>query len=253
MTSALVTGASSGIGAGIVEVLTGAGIEVDAVARRADRLAALAARTGCRIHVADVTDRAALTGVAGSLEPDIVVCNAGRGGGLAGLAVAGADEVAGMIATNVTATLELIRLVLPGMIARGRGHVVTIGSVAALYPSIVSVYGSSKAAIGMLGQSLRLELAGSGIRVTDIRPGRVSTEFYDVATTDADAAAAAKDTGIREIQPREIGEAVLYAVTAPRHVNVSAIELQPLEQSYGGMNIAPVPGLSGQGRGRRIP
>ncbi len=244
MPTALVTGASSGIGEGIVEVLAGAGFTIDAAARRRDRLEALAARTGCRTHVADLTDGAALATLVDGMEPDIVVCNAGRGGGFAGLSGSSRDEIERTIATNVTATLDLVRLVLPGMIARGRGHIVTIGSVAELYPSISSLYGSSKAAIGMLAQNLRLELAGTGLRVTDIRPGRVSSEFYDIAIADAGMAAAAKDTGIREIAPREIGEAVLYAVTAPPHVNVSAIELQPLEQSYGGMTIAPVAAIS---------
>ena len=115
-----------------------------------------------------------------------------------------------------------------------------MGSVAALYPSISAIYGSTKSAVGMMAQNLRLELAGTGLRVTDIRPGRVETEFYDVAMSDPARAAEAKNLGIRQIQPREIGEAVLYAVTAPWHVNVSAIELQPVEQSYGGMGIAPV-------------
>jgi len=247
MTGALVTGASSGIGAGIVEVLTAAGIEVDALARRADRLADLAARTGCRTHSADVTDRAALARVVGPLTPDIVVLNAGRGGGFDGVAATDPDEIAATVATNVTATLQLLHLVLPGMIERGSGHIVSIGSVAELYPSISAVYGGTKAAIGMIAQNLRMELAGSGVRVTNIRPGRVRSEFYDIAINDPARAVAARETGIRELQPREIGEAVLYAVTAPRHVNVSTIELQPLEQSYGGMHVAPVPSISRTG------
>ena len=238
--SVLVTGASSGIGAGIVEVLTNAGMTVHAVARRADKLSELAARTGCRTHAADVCDLAEMERIVKATVPDVVVLNAGRGGGFEGIANTGPDEIAETVTTNVTATLQLLHLVLPGMIERGRGHVVTMGSVGALYPSISALYGGTKAAIATITQNLRLELSGTGLRVTDIRPGRVASEFYDVAMETEAKAAAAKATGIHELQPAEVGEAVLYAVTAPWHVNVSAIELQPVEQTYGGMQIAPV-------------
>lgn len=230
----LVTGASSGVGAGIVEVLAGAGMTVHAVARRADRLEALARGTGCVPHALDVTDAGELAALMAGLSPDVLVCNAGRGGGFAGLARTSRDEVAETIGLNVTATLDLIRLALPGMIERRRGHIVTIGSVAALYPSPSALYAASKAAFLAIARDLRLELRGTGIRTTDIRPGRVASEFYDVANP------AAKTSGIRELTPRDIGDAVLYATTAPAHVNVSAIELQPVEQTYGGASFDPV-------------
>ena len=235
----LVTGASSGIGAGIVEVLGRAGYTVHAVARRADRLAELSEQTGCKTHPVDVTDTDAIAGLVETVQPEIVVCNAGRGGGFDGIAGTSAEDLAATVELNVTATLDLLRQCLPGMIAQGRGHIVTIGSVAALYPSTSALYGGTKAAVGMIAQNLRLELRGTGIRVTDIRPGRVASEFYDVAIADRAKSAAAQDTGIRELQPSEIGDAILYAVGAPIHVNVSTIELQPLEQTYGGLNFDP--------------
>lgn len=240
--TALVTGASSGIGAGVVEVLSAAGFAVTALARRADRLAALAARTGCAVAVADVTDPAAMEAALAEFDgqaPDILVCNAGLGGGFAGTAATPEAEIETVIGVNVTATLRLLRRVLPGMIARGQGHVVTLGSVAALYPSPSALYGASKAAILQIGQNLRMELGGTALRVTDIRPGRVSSEFYDVAIADRAKSAAAKATGIRELSPQDVGEAVLFAVNAPAHVNVSAIELQPVEQTYGGIGLYP--------------
>lgn len=232
--TALVTGASSGIGTGIAEVLAEAGMTVHAVARRADRLQALARRTGCVAHALDLTDAGARAAMMADLAPDVLVCNAGRGGGFAGLARTSRDEIEATIAINVTATLDLIRLALPGMIRRRRGHVVTIGSVAALYPSPSALYSASKAAFLAIARDLRLELRGTGIRATDIRPGRVASEFYDIANPSA------KASGIRELTPRDIGQAVLYAVTAPPHVNVSAIELQPLEQTYGGVSFDPI-------------
>lgn len=140
---------------------------------------------------------------------------------------------------NVVATLDLIRLALPGMVARRRGHIVTIGSVAALYPQPSALYGGSKAAVRLIAENLRLELRGTPVRVTDIRPGRVASEFYDVAMS-PERAAIAKATGIRELSPGDVAASVLYAVTAPPHVNVSAIELQPVEQTYGGSSFDPV-------------
>jgi len=243
--TALVTGASSGIGTGIVQVLREAGFTVHAVARRADKLAELAAATDCQTHVGDVTDSDAMARIVAETAPDILVLNAGRGAGFEGIAKASPDDIAATVATNVEATLMLLHQTLPGMIERGRGHIVTMGSVAALYPSPSSLYGGTKAAIKQIAENLRLELRGTGIRVTDIRPGRVTSEFYDVAVEDPEKASAAKDTGIRELSPIDIGEAVRFAVMAPAHVNISTIEVQPLEQSYGGLNTDPVARVSG--------
>ena len=115
-----------------------------------------------------------------------------------------------------------------------------IGSVAALYPTLSAVYGASKGAVRLLGQNLRLELRRTGIRVTEICPGRVATEFYDASIPDPETRARLKTTGIRELSPADIAAAVLYAVSAPPHVNVSTIELQPVEQTYGGMYLDPM-------------
>lgn len=240
--TALVTGASSGIGAATVALLAEAGFEVHAAARRGDRLAALSEATGCTPHALDVTDADGLAAAIARAAPDVLVLNAGRGGGFEGLVRTSREALARTVETNVTAVLDALRLALPGMVERGRGHVVLLGSVAGLYPSISSIYGGTKAAVWMIAQNLRLELRGTGVRVTDIRPGRVSTEFYDAALPDdPDAAARARDTGIRELAPRDVAAAILYAVQAPPHVNVSAIELQPVEQTYGGVAFDPLP------------
>ena len=237
--TALVTGASSGIGRATAARLAADGLAVHAAARRADRLAALAAETGCTPHALDVNDADALAALAAEAAPDVLVLNAGRGGGFAGLARTPRAELVETVATDVTAVLDLIRLSLPGMIARRRGHLVLIGSTAALYPSVSALYGGAKAAVAMIARNLRLELRGTGVRVTDIRPGRVATEFYDVALPDPAAAAQAKATGIEELAPEDVAEAVSWALRAPAHVNVSAIELQPLGQTYGGVAFDP--------------
>jgi len=237
---AIVTGASSGIGAGVTRALAKAGWEVHALARRADRLDALARETGCIPHAADVRDGAALERITSALAADLVVNNAGLGMGMTGLAGASRADVAQTVDTNVTAVLELCRLTLPGMIARKRGHIVNIGSVVGMYPSMSSIYGATKGAIRLLGQNLRLELRGTGVRVTEICPGRVSTEFYDVAVPEKATRDRLKITGIRELSPDDIGAAVVYAVSAPPNVNVSTIELQPVEQTFGGVSFHPV-------------
>jgi NADP-dependent 3-hydroxy acid dehydrogenase YdfG len=238
--SALVTGASSGIGEAVVHKLTAAGWQVHALARRGARLQKLANVTGCIPHVVDVRDGAALARLVAGLTPDLIVNNAGLGAGITGLVIATRDEIVQTIDTNVTAVLDLLRLTLPGMIARGRGHVVNIGSVAGLYPTVSAVYAASKGAVRLMGQNLRLELRGTGVRVTEICPARVSTEFYDAAITDPATRDRLKTTGIRELSPGDIAEAILYAVSAPAHVNVSTIELQPVEQSFGGAQFDPL-------------
>jgi len=214
-------------------------MEVHAAARRADRLEALAAETGAIPHAADLTDPAARARLAEAVAPDILVNNAGIGAAIDGLFAADAADLARTVETNVTAVLDLIRLIAPGMRSRGRGHLVLLGSVAGVYPGPSAVYGASKGAMRMMGWNLRQEFAGTGIRVTEILPGRVRTEFYDAAIADPEARAAIKETGIRELTPRDVAEAILYAVAAPSHVNVSAIELQPVEQVFGGISFHP--------------
>ena len=175
-----------------------------------------------------------------NLTPDLIVNNAGLGAGITGLVTATREEVAQTIDTNVTAVLDLLRLTLPGMIARKRGHVVNLGSVSGLYPIVSVVYGASKGAVRLMSQNLRLELRGTGVRVTEICPGRVSTEFYDAAVPDPATRDGLKTTGISELSPSDIADAILYAVSAPAHVNVSTIELQPVEQTYGGVHFDPL-------------
>ncbi len=238
---ALVTGASSGIGAATVHALRGAGATVYAVARRQERLHALAEQTKCIPHMCDVTNPEDRERLFAEVSPDILVNNAGIGAGIGGLVKASDDEIERTIGTNVTSVLMLLNGFLPGMIARGRGHIVTIGSVAGLYPAVSAIYGASKGAMRLMDQNLRLELRGTGVRVTEIQPGRVSTEFYDAAIPDAERRDQLKVTGIRELSPDDIAGAILYAVSAPPHVNVSAIELQPLEQTFGGVQFDPVP------------
>ena len=136
--------------------------------------------------------------------------------------------------------LEVTRQLLPAMIARGRGHVVNIGSVAGLYPINSVVYGGSKGAVHLASRNMRLELRGTGLRVTEIAPGRVATEFFDVAVPSQTARDVPKELPIRALTASDIADAIMFAVNAPAHVNVSMIELQPTEQFFGGVGFDPL-------------
>lgn len=235
---ALVTGASAGIGAAAVRALAADGWEVHATARREERLTALAAETGATGHAIDAVDAPAMAALVEEAPFDLLVANAGRGGAMTGLAGADPAEIAALIEVNVTATLQLIAAILPGMGARGRGHVITVGSVAGLYPTGSTLYGASKHAIRGVARNLRLDSLGTGLRFTDIQPGRVRTEFYDVAVEDAAAREALKETGIEELTPADVAEAIRWVAAQPAHVNIAALELAPVGQAFGGARFA---------------
>ncbi len=231
----MVTGASSGIGAATAAQLAARGYQVHAVARRVDRLDELAAATGCVGHVLDVRDSAGLVALVEHIGPvDVLVNNAGLGRMDGTLAESTLEDVVSSIDTNVTAVMVATMAVLPAMIDRKRGHVVNVGSMAGLYPLAAASYGASKGAVHRLSTNLRLELRGTGVRVTEICPGRVSTEFYDVAITDPVQRSATKDSGVDEVTADDVADAIVYALGVPAHVNINRIELQPTEQTYGG-------------------
>ncbi len=236
--TALVTGASAGIGQAAVRAFCDAGFQVTAVARRTDRLEALADETGAVPLVLDLCDTDALYAALSPLEIDVLVNNAGLGRGMSDFLAAKKSDIDLTIDTNVSAFLHTLRAVLPGMRDRKRGHAVCIGSVAGLYPLQSPIYGASKGAVRLASQNLRIDLAGSGVRVTEICPGRVVTEFLAGA---AGEEAARRTYGtFAELQPEDIAEAIMYAVNAPWRVNVSTIEIVPTEQAFGGIHITPV-------------
>ncbi len=236
--TALVTGASSGIGLAVVTALRARGLTVTAVARRAERLEALAQETGCTPLVLDLRDTEALYDALGGLEVDILVNNAGLGRGSEALFQVRPEDIDTTLGTNVVAALHVVRALAAGMVARQRGHIVNIGSIAGLYPIKSSLYGASKGAIHLLSQNLRVELQGSGVRVTEICPGRVETEFFQIAV--GEEAAKEAYSGFEILVPEDVADAILYALDVPWRVNVGSIELTPTEQYAGGVTIAPV-------------
>jgi 3-hydroxy acid dehydrogenase/malonic semialdehyde reductase len=237
---AVVTGATAGFGLATAEAFLAAGARVVATGRRADRLAALAARHGDRLHplALDVRDRAAVEAAFRALPPafaavDVLVNNAGLALGLEPAQRASLDEWETMIQTNCTGLVTVTRALLPGMVERGRGHVVNLGSVAGTYPYPGgNVYGATKAFVRQFSLNLRSDLLGTAVRVTSVEPGMAETEF-SLVRFGGDAAKAAKVyEGVSPLTGADVADAILWAVTRPPHVNVNAVELMPVQQAF---------------------
>lgn len=237
--NALVTGATSGIGEASVRALAASGRTVLAIARRQDRLEALAAETGCSFMAADVRETEKLRDKIDVFAPDIIVNNAGVGHGSSGLEDLDPAMIQEAFDINVVAPVQITALALAGMRVRGRGHIVNIGSIAGLHTLVSAVYGGTKSALHRFSQNLRVELRGSGIRVTELCPGRVSSEFYQAASGDREKLDRMGQSGIRELEPADVAAAIVFAVDAPLHVNVATIELLPTEQAVGGVHATP--------------
>ncbi|MBK7641979.1 MAG: SDR family NAD(P)-dependent oxidoreductase [Planctomycetes bacterium] len=223
---ALVTGASAGIGAATARALAGAGAEVWLVARRAERLQELA-RELPKAHALslDVADAAAAERELADLPIDLLVDNAGLALGVEKLSAGDPAEWSRVIDTNVKGVLNVTRALLPGMLRRGHGDVVLIGSVAGrqVYPG-GGVYCASKHAVRAIYEALRLENLGSGLRFLTLDPGMVgSTEFSQIRMRGDAAKAAAVYQGVDALTPEDIAEALLWAVTRPAHVNVGEL------------------------------
>ena len=233
--TALVTGASSGIGEATVKVLTDNKIKVYALARRRQRLNVLSKITGCEKIVMDIRNRKSLEKLK-KINFDILVNNAGLGRGFTKIFKTKAKDIDTTIDTNVNAFLQLLRCVVPNMVNKKRGHIINIGSIAGLYPLSNSVYGGSKGAVHLINQNLRIELSGTGIRCTEINPGRVDTEFFDIAF-DSKKDSKKMKTGLKLLSPHDIADSIMYAIRTPPHVNISMIELTPTEQAPGGVLI----------------
>jgi NADP-dependent 3-hydroxy acid dehydrogenase YdfG len=235
---ALVTGASSGIGAAVVERLRREGLEVHALARSANALEELARRTGCVEHALDVTDLAGVTKLAKEIEFDILVNNAGVDRPKPFLK-ADAEDIDLIVDVNLRAVLHLCRLIVPGMAARDRGHIVNISSIAGVYNfGGNSSYHAAKAGISMLSSQLRIDVFGRHVRVTEICPGRVATDIF------AHVHGASKETYERFIEgyelpeAKDIADAIAFAIAAPMAVNVGYMEITPTLQVPGGLSTA---------------
>ena len=235
----LVTGASSGIGREVVRRLCDEELEVHALARRSARLDTLSTETGCAVVTLDLQDTDALYSALAENSFDVLVNNAGMGRGFDSFVNASREDIERTIDTNVMAAVHVARIVLPGMIQRRHGHVINVGSVAGLYPMQSALYGTTKGALHLFSQSLRVELKGTRVRCTEICPARVQTEFFETAIDDPDKAA--QMVGAFELlKPEDVSDAIVFALNAPWRVNISTIEMTPTEQYIGGIYAEPV-------------
>ncbi|MBW9114622.1 SDR family oxidoreductase [Rhizobium cauense] len=236
--TALVTGASSGIGAAIVERFSRENIEVHAIARSAGALEELAARTGCIAHAIDVTDRQAIADLAGQYEFDILVNNAGVDRPKKFLE-ADEGDIDLLVDVNLRAVLHICRLIVPGMVARDRGHVINISSIAGNYNfGGNSTYHAVKAGVAMLSNQLRIDAFGKRVRVTEVCPGRVATDIFNHVHGNDPSVRERFIDGFELPQACDIADAIAFAVAAPVAVNIGHMEITPTLQVMGGLQTA---------------
>ncbi|EYR65153.1 malonic semialdehyde reductase [Actinotalea ferrariae CF5-4] len=238
---ALVTGASAGFGAAITRRMVAAGYRVVAAARRVERLDALRAELGDAVHpvALDVRDAEAVHAVVAGLPEDlaaldVVVGNAGLALGMGPAQEASWADWEQMIDTNVRGLAATVHAVLPGMVARRRGHVVVMGSVAGTYPYPGGhVYGGSKAFAHQLALALRSDLHGTGVRVTTIEAGMVAgTEFSRIRFGGDESRVEATYRDMQPLTAEDIAETVAWVTSQPPHVNVNVVEVMPTTQSF---------------------
>jgi NADP-dependent 3-hydroxy acid dehydrogenase YdfG len=229
---AVVTGASSGIGAATARALAADGFEVVLGARRLDRLQALAEEIGGRAIALDVTDPGSVAAfVDGVPACDVLVNNAGGALGLTSISESEEEQWRAMYESNVLGTMRMTRALLRALVASGDGHVVGVTSIAAfeVYRGGAG-YTAAKHAQRALTQTLRLELLGQPVRVTEILPGLVETEFSLVRLGDEEAAGEVY-RGMTPLAAADVAEAIRWAVSLPSHVNVDEIVIRPRDQA----------------------
>jgi 3-hydroxy acid dehydrogenase / malonic semialdehyde reductase len=235
-----VTGASSGFCAAAVRRFAAEGFRVAAAARRTERVKEFAEEFGSRVLpvTLDVRNRDTVAQAVSALpaefaEIDVLVNNAGLALGMGPAQEADLDQWDQMIDTNCKGLTYVTRAILPGMVARGRGHVINLGSVAGTYPYPGgNTYAGTKAFVHQFSLALRSDLHGTGVRVTCVEPGMADTEFSLVRFTGDKEKADATYTGMRPLTGDDIAEAIYWAATLPSHVNINTVELMPTQQSF---------------------
>jgi NADP-dependent 3-hydroxy acid dehydrogenase YdfG len=238
----LITGASSGFGEATARRFAAEGRRLVITARRTERIEKLAEELSrqapCLPLTLDVRDSATVTQVLENLpedfaEVDVLVNNAGLALGLSAADEADLEHWDTMVDTNIKGLMYCTRAVLPGMVARGRGHVVNIGSVAASWPYPGgNAYGGTKAFVQQFSRNLRTDLLGKNIRVSLVEPGMCDTEF-SLVRFDGDAEkASAVYAGMQPLTGVDVAEVVYWVTSVPPHMNVNQIEVMPVNQSW---------------------
>jgi 3-hydroxy acid dehydrogenase/malonic semialdehyde reductase len=234
---AIVTGASSGIGEAICRLLTRQNFKIIAIARNQSKLDQLKSELGedCLSLALDITDAEAVASLEQQLPAnfkniEVLINNAGHDvGGRQRFDQGSADQWCDIIETNVQGTIRMTRAVIDGMLDRGKGHIVNMGSIAGVKPYATgTAYVSSKYAIHGFSETLRLDYAGLGIRVTEILPGLVRTGFARQRLGDAKTADQFYDSYEVHLQPQDVADTVLYALQTPAHVEIAQLVVLPV-------------------------
>jgi serine 3-dehydrogenase len=240
MPTALITGATAGIGEACVHAFADSGWKVVATGRREDRLARLQ-RDNVHTLAFDIRDEAARDAALDGLpedfrDIDLLVNNAGLALGLEPAQQASLSNWKTMIDTNVVALVSITHKLLPRLIER-KGAIINLSSVAATYPYPGgNVYAATKAFVRQFSLDLRADLHGTGVRVTSIEPGMVETEFTLVRTGSQDTSDKLYG-GVNPMTGEDIAETILWIATLPPHLNINAIELMPVTQSWQGFAV----------------
>ena len=244
--TALITGATAGIGAATARLLASRGWRIIGTGRRQDRLDALAAELGADMFhplALDMRDAdsfdAAISALPAPFDAiDLLVNNAGLALGTAPAQRADLDQWRQMIDTNITGLVALTHRLLPGIVER-KGAIINLSSVAATYPySGGNAYGGTKAFVRQFSLGLRSDLHGTGVRVCSIEPGMVETEFTVVRTGGNKAASDALYGGASPMTAEDIAETIRWVAEAPAHLNINTLELMPVSQSFAGFQVA---------------
>lgn len=241
-----ITGATAGIGEACAKLFAAEGAKLILTGRRKEKLDAFAATLPKnKVHglAVDIRDRDTMVHALTHLPPefqnvDALVNNAGLARGLESLHKQSLDDIEQMVDTNVKGLIYATHALLPGMIERGRGHIVNLGSIAGSYPYPGgNVYGGTKAFSKQFTLNLRSDLLGTPVRVTNIEPGMVDTEFSTVRFGDKNKA----DAVYANMQPligADIADAIHWAITRPAHVNINRIEIMPTQQAFSPFAVA---------------
>jgi NADP-dependent 3-hydroxy acid dehydrogenase YdfG len=231
--TAVVTGASSGIGEATARALAELGFDVVCAARRMERLEALAAEIGGRAMELDVTDPNSIADLAGQVsEAEVLVNNAGGAHGLEPVAEADEEKWRTMYESNVMGVMRVTKALLPALERSGNGFVVVLGSVAGVevYPG-GGGYTAAKHAAHAVAQTLRLELLGKPVRVSEVAPGMVETEFSLVRFEGDEQQAAQVYEGLKPLSAKDVADTIAFVVTRPPHVDIDYVSVKPTAQA----------------------
>ena len=237
--SALITGAGNGIGYETLKRFLKEKIKVYALDKDISKLKNLQKKFKFQVIKLDLTNTDKIYEELTKLKVDILFANAGIGRGAEGILKASRSDIEVSTKINIESYLHILKVIVPGMIKRRKGHVVLMGSLAGLYPQMSTVYGGQKGAIHKIAQSLRIELSGSRVKVTEICPGRTKTNFGNIAFDDKNKAKKFM-SGFTLLEPRDIADAIIFALSTRWRNNISTIEISGTEQSPGGIPIYPV-------------